>query len=91
MRVAILLSAIVLSACGTQQSPVDIPDGTEPRAFTLHCPDDWAECDRQAKIQCGDGGYREVGREQPSPTTWPSDVWDLDTGPKDGIVTIRCN
>jgi hypothetical protein len=91
IRVLVVLLTVVSTACSTTQSTDIRPDGIQAKEFTIHCPGDWAECDRQAVNQCGDDDYSEVRREQASASALPNDSWDLFPGPKDGIVTIRCD
>jgi hypothetical protein len=99
MRVVILLSAIVLSACSTQHAADNAPAGTATGEFTVRCQGDWVDCYKQASSHCGNGGYREIGNQPAEPVarysqlgiTVPNDGWDISTGPADGMVTFRCN
>ena len=97
MRVVIVLSAIVLSACSTQETAVNSPSVTEAEEFTIRCPGDWDDCYKQASNKCGNDGYREIGKQQADPIAIynrpgvPDDGWDLSTGPADGFITFRCN
>lgn len=97
MRLVMFMSAIVLSACSTQEEVVNPTVGTKIGEITVSCPGDWQDCYKQADKLCGSGGYRELGQQQDEPVAMKSagligdDGWDINTGPTDGIVTFRCN
>jgi len=97
MRVVILLLAIILSACSTQEMAIHSPAVTKAAEFSIRCPGDWDDCYKQASNLCGSYGYQEIGKQQADPIAKynrpgvPDDGWDLSTGPADGFLTFRCN
>jgi hypothetical protein len=97
MRLVTLWSAIILSACGAPEAVLDPPSGTKAGEFTVSCPSDWDDCYKQAGKLCGSSGYREISEHEAEAVAMhsarlsPTDGWDLNTGPTDGIVRFRCN